>query len=522
MENLTIRDAFKSLEDIDDIVVEVKPTNKRQIKESLTESYIYLFPDEEAMGDYKNDCKKFGLEYLGKNEFEGYTNLVIRGSKNNLKKYADWLSYDLHPDYLYDEDEFAGIVISPSGKKYYYDDPNGSVDESKAKVNEAPVYDLSPDYDSRQSFYGKAKVDAKDNGVQVCKSYGTPVALIKDGKAYLLQGVINYYGYRTSATTLRHVKEFLKQNGFKAESLKQIEADYPVIRDYETYQSMIRESVETEPSKEPLKESEFVNVNDKEEIAKGKEVLEKGKEDDKEEEQIVDVDAQTIGELKDSYIGNVILQCPICRTLFYKKPDALEKSDEEDVYNKEEECPHCGAKEGYFLVGQVASLEVGEVEKEETTGTDVSKMTDEDAPEVETKEETEEEEVTFESLDEARFNRLVNKYVKDIYENVEKYESTNGFIDDTNNKLVVEGVITYKSGKTANTKFVFECISMNKNKQVKFRGLNETFTKAKKPFTLVGKVRNNTLKCESLNYNYNVKVNEELKKVKGKVHILNK
>jgi hypothetical protein len=31
-----------------------------------------------------------------------------------------------------------------------------------------------------------------------------------------------------SSTTLRHIKEFLKQNGFKAESSKQIMADYGV------------------------------------------------------------------------------------------------------------------------------------------------------------------------------------------------------------------------------------------------------------------------------------------------------
>ena len=29
-----------------------------------------------------------------------------------------------------------------------------------------------------------------------------------------------------SATTLRHIKEFLKQNGFKADSKSQIEKDY--------------------------------------------------------------------------------------------------------------------------------------------------------------------------------------------------------------------------------------------------------------------------------------------------------
>lgn len=53
------------------------------------------------------------------------------------------------------------------------------------------VYELSARYDARASFYGKAEV------------YGT-----------------------YSQTTLRHIKEFLSQNGFVANNSKQIMADY--------------------------------------------------------------------------------------------------------------------------------------------------------------------------------------------------------------------------------------------------------------------------------------------------------
>lgn len=84
--------------------------------ESLDEAYIYLFPDVPAMGDYKNECKKFGLKFLGKNYFEDEKNLVIKGSKANLKKYADFLDYDLHPDYLYDENDFAGDIEESCSK----------------------------------------------------------------------------------------------------------------------------------------------------------------------------------------------------------------------------------------------------------------------------------------------------------------------------------------------------------------------------------------------------------------------
>lgn len=77
--------------------------------------------------------------------------------------------------------------------------------------------ELMPRYDSRGSFGGKAKVRVED-GKTILTSYTTDVAYIKDGKAY----VNGLY----SATTTRHIKEFLLQNGFKAENARQILKDY--------------------------------------------------------------------------------------------------------------------------------------------------------------------------------------------------------------------------------------------------------------------------------------------------------
>ena len=76
---------------------------------------------------------------------------------------------------------------------------------------------LQPKYDSRKSFYGKAKVEMED-GKKVLYSYNTKVAEIKDGKA-IVHGLY-------SDTTTRHIKDFLQQNGFKVESSKQIMQDY--------------------------------------------------------------------------------------------------------------------------------------------------------------------------------------------------------------------------------------------------------------------------------------------------------
>lgn len=80
-------------------------------------------------------------------------------------------------------------------------------------------YDLRTNYDTRQSFYGKARVE-EENGILTLYSYNTKVAYIENGKAFVL-GL-------WSGTTTRHIKEFLKQNGFKAENSKQILKDYSV------------------------------------------------------------------------------------------------------------------------------------------------------------------------------------------------------------------------------------------------------------------------------------------------------
>jgi hypothetical protein len=88
----------------------------------------------------------------------------------------------------------------------------------------AKYYDLAPKYDARASFYGKARVEIDDNGNQTLYSYNTKVAEILNGKP------IVYGTY--SQTTMRHIKEFLKQNGFKAESQTQVTKDYKLFSKY--------------------------------------------------------------------------------------------------------------------------------------------------------------------------------------------------------------------------------------------------------------------------------------------------
>ena len=80
------------------------------------------------------------------------------------------------------------------------------------------IYDLVPVYDGRKSFYGKAKVVVMESGEIILQSYDSFVASINDGEAT----INGFY----SNTTLRHIKEFLYQNGFEVGSKKELEKMY--------------------------------------------------------------------------------------------------------------------------------------------------------------------------------------------------------------------------------------------------------------------------------------------------------
>lgn len=90
-------------------------------------------------------------------------------------------------------------------------------------------YDLECRYDSRASFYGKAKVevniiiDKRPYGTiheedYRLFSYGTIVA-----RYYILGNKKTYYCFgKYSQTTTRHQKEFFRQNGLSDEEIKEL------------------------------------------------------------------------------------------------------------------------------------------------------------------------------------------------------------------------------------------------------------------------------------------------------------
>lgn len=568
---ITILDAFKSLEDIDDIQVEptlkkIKEHKAKPIKESVEtidisgrdmydkgQAYYYARTGDHV--DYNGKKYEIVMDKDGGHKIGYSDTILLKGedgktievAKKDFIKDATLLKEEVVTEALDDYwvlsdgknpknstvygelDDVDGFINSlEPGEKYWellhyvkgnptkvWSTKEGKISES-CELKEEPY--LEPEYDSRKSFYKKAYVDEKDDGTKVLYSYGTPVCRIKDGKATLLRK--GYLGWASSQTTLRHVKEFLKQNGFEAGSINDLRKNYPI---------------EQAGYNESLSEGMKVNLMDEEQVEEGEKFLASSDEDAV--EQVVDVDANTIEELKDSYLGNVILRCPSCKTMIYKKPELLEKDGESDVYNVGETCPHCGAQDGFELVGQVASLDIKPQEDAPTTGQDtveVEQKTVEDEIRDEVDGQVEEEDVeikkpsiitkesldssnpinSLDDIDEESLNKLINRYLESTYNNVESYTTTSSKLDE--GCLTISGTIKFKSGKEKETSFVLsECV-VTKGGKYKLSGINETFSDSK-AFTFIGNVVKGNLVCESLSYKYTTL--KESKKVIGKVRL---
>lgn len=117
----------------------------------------------------------------------------------------------------------------------------------------------------------------------------------------------------------------------------------------------------------------------------------------------------------------------------------------------------------------------------------------------------EESDLEIDEIDEAGMDELGESYLRNVYENVSSFKTTN--VSTTPTHLIVEGVITFTSGATKNTSFMFESHDINDRGQVRFIGTNKQLTESATAYSLVGRVDNKKLFVESLKYNYSVNDN---------------
>lgn len=130
--------------------------------------------------------------------------------------------------------------------------------------------------------------------------------------------------------------------------------------DKESTRTKVQDTLKRLEERKVLKEAYSVNINKEEEVNGAKKLINNDETETKGAEIIVDVNAEDVENLKTSYIGDLILQCPICKTKRFVEPDLLDKttlesSDGETLYNSEDACSHCGQEDGFVLIGQVSA-----------------------------------------------------------------------------------------------------------------------------------------------------------------------
>ena len=108
-----------------------------------------------------------------------------------------------------------------------------------------------------------------------------------------------------------------------------------------------------------VNEGKSFNVRSTNEMEKADEMLNAPKKEVALE--VIDPDADAIEHLKknEDYVGQIILQCNSCKaTRFINPEDLVEDEADSDIYNLNDECPHCHAEGiGYHILGQVGARE---------------------------------------------------------------------------------------------------------------------------------------------------------------------
>jgi hypothetical protein len=142
---------------------------------------------------------------------------------------------------------------------------------------------------------------------------------------------------------------------------------------------------------------------------------------------------------------------------------------------------------------------------------DVDAVDAEDAPTDEPSE-AEEVDIEMEEVDEESLDNLGESYLKKVYENVDSYKTSSSYM--RGDKIIVEGVIKFTSGKEKKTGFILEAKSADNRGRVTFSGYNAHLTNDKSAYLFEGMVADKKLTFNKLSYRY--ALNENL--ISGRVY----
>ena len=86
---------------------------------------------------------------------------------------------------------------------------------------------------------------------------------------------------------------------------------------------------------------------------------------------IIDINVDDEEDLEDSYIGKVICQCDICKSLVYFDKNEIIVDEDSDTVNNTEECPYCFSSNGFKVIGEVSPFKEVSVEAIDDDGNEV-------------------------------------------------------------------------------------------------------------------------------------------------------
>lgn len=236
-----------------------------------------------------------------------------------------------------------------------------------------------------------------------------------------------------------------------------------------------------------ITESDVYNLGNKKDVEKAKDKLESHEEAEI-IEPVIDQNAETEDDLKKSYVGDVVLECPTCHTLIYRAKDELVQDEtNKELYNIDDDCPNCHANTGFYLIGDVKAV----------------------------KEENKEENITDikQEPDNSKLENLLKNYLKKTYGNISDYSITDCKENVKNKEYCVEGNIKFKSGKCLKNTFVFTEDCDTKRGKKRLIGYNEKLSTYKKAYCLTCDLEDSIHNPNSLIYNYSVLDEKKEKKI---------
>ena len=150
---------------------------------------------------------------------------------------------------------------------------------------------------------------------------------------------------------------------------------------------------------------------------------------------VYDLEAEAKEDLKQSYLGKVILDCNVCHSnVFFDKDEITENED--GLCCVEIECPYCMSNEGYTIIGEVKPYqEEGDVDIEDIETEEVPEepVDDVEVDVEETEEEPEAEEEVEEELEEGLNEALNLDTIEKGYlafRNEDEYDTAEEFLKE--------------------------------------------------------------------------------------------